>query len=205
MITTSTFSAPTIDSIYSLSQPNILINNETPPRACISDFGLCTVVPSVSFDPTTRRADAGGTLGYMAPELFAEGVKPSKEADMYAFGMVVYEVVTRARPFGRRRALEIPVLATGGIRPNRPEDPMAVGFGQGTWELAEKCWDGNWEQRPKACEALEHFRGVARTSTVVDPGPTIPGNVAAGEVSSRLDSSSKSYGECRKPGTVSRL
>ena len=151
----------------------------------------------MSFDPTTRRADAGGTFRYMAPELFARGAKPSKEADMYAFGMVVYEVVTGARPFGQRRAIELPVLATKGIRPNRPEDPVAVGFGRGTWEFAEKCWDAKWEQRPTAREAVEHFGRVARTSTVVNPGPTIP------EVPSGLDGSPQSHCECRGSSIVS--
>ena len=130
----------------------------------------------------------------MAPELFRRGAKFSKEADMWAFGMVVYEVVTGARPFGRRNS-EIVVF---GARPNTPEDPVAVGFGQGTWEFAERCWDANWEQRPTAAEALEHFGRVAGTSTVVDPGATIR------EVPSSLGSiSSRNSCEYRKLGTVS--
>ena len=156
-----------------LSQPNILINNEKPPRACIADFGLCAIAPTASFGPT--KAGDGGTFGYMAPELL-EGAKASKEADMYAFGMVVYEVITGTLPFGHRRAVELPMLTIRGSRPPRPEDPVATGFGQGTWELVERCWEKNPEQRPTAREALEHFEGVARTSTAVGPGPTIPVN-----------------------------
>jgi len=131
----------------------------------------------------------------MAPELFVPSAKPSKEADMYAFGMVIFEVVTGARPFGQRRAVELLLPTIEGTRPDRPENPTAVGFGQGTWELAEKCWDGDFGRRPTAREALEHFGRVAKTSKVVGPGPTIPGQGTTCEVPSRLESSSQSYGE----------
>src|SRR5579872_4674107 len=110
-----------IKSIILLPQPNILINNKKPPRACIADFGLCTLVSSMSLDPT-RAADAG-TAGYMAPELFCAGAEASKEADMYAFGMVVYEVITGAWPFGLHHArLALIGLTLRGERPSRPED-----------------------------------------------------------------------------------
>jgi serine/threonine protein kinase len=153
-------------------QPNILINNETPPRACIADFGLCSIVPSRSFGPS--RTIPGGTFGYMAPELFKKDARASKEADMYAFGMLVYEVITGARPFEHHRALALPTLTLQGSRPPRPEDPVAVGFGQGTWDFVERCWSENPVLRPSAREALDHFRRAARTSTDVSPGPTVP-------------------------------
>ena len=154
-----------------LVQPNILISNESPPRACIADFGLCSIAPSRSFGHS--RTIAGGTFGYMAPELFNEDARDSKEGDMYAFGMLVYEVITGSRPFEHHRMIELPRLTIQGSRPPRPEDPVAVGFGQGTWEFVEKCWDKNPELRPSATEALDHFKRAARTSTDVDPGPTV--------------------------------
>ena len=146
----------------------------------------------------------GGTLGYAAPELLFEGAVPSKEADMYAFGMVIYEVITGTRPFGQHRVPELLLLTTRGVRPNRPEDPVAIGFGQGTWEFTEECWDENLERRPTAGEALEHFERVAKTSTIVGPGPTIQVN-EADEAPSRSDSGSIDYCECREPDSVSPL
>ena len=109
----------------------------------------------------------------MAPELFSEGSKASTGADMYAFGMLVYEVITGARPFGNRRPAELTLFTLQGGRPLRPEDPVAVGFSRGTWEFTERCWDGNPGRRPSSREALEHFERVARVSSDVDPGPTI--------------------------------
>lgn len=66
---------------------------------------------------------------------------------MYAFGMGIYEVITGARPFGQRRMQELPLLNSGGVKPNRPEDPVAIGFAQGTREPAETCWESGTDIR----------------------------------------------------------
>lgn len=44
-------------------------------------------MPEIESNPMS--SDGGGTLLYMAPELFGRG-KPSKEADVWAFGMAIY-------------------------------------------------------------------------------------------------------------------
>ena len=113
----------------------------------------------------------GGSFGYMAPELFHEDAKRSEETDIYAFAIIVYEVVTGIRTDGRYRIRGLPTLITPDLRPIKPEDPVAIGFGSGTWEFIEKCWDGNCESRPTAGGAAEHFEWIAATSTDIDPGP----------------------------------
>ena len=155
-----------------LVQQDILISNEAPPRACIADFGFCSIAPSGTFGPT--RTTAGGNPGYTAPELLSEDAGTSKEADIYAFGVLVYEVITGSRTFEHHRVFDLPRLTTQGSRPPRPEDPVAMGFDQGTWDFVEKCWDKNPELRPSATEALDHFRRAAMTSTDVGPGRTVP-------------------------------
>ena len=159
------------DFIGLLLQFNILISNVTPPRACIAGFRLCAIAPSKSFSPG---GEAGGNFDYRAPELFSEGAKASKQADMYAFGTVVFAVITGTKPFGSRRIVEVPALILRGRRPPRPEDPVAIGFGQGTWEFVKRCWDEDPEQRPTVRNALEHLERVSRNSREVDPGPKVP-------------------------------
>jgi serine/threonine protein kinase len=185
--------------VYLLLQPNVLIDNETPPRARISDFGLCAVAQTASLGP-------GGVgdsvaLGYMAPELFSEDVQASKEADMYAFGMMVYEVIAGASPFAHRKLVELLAFSQGS-RPPRPEEPVAIGFDQGTWEFAERCWDKDPKQRPTAREALEHFERVARTSKVVDPGPTMSIHEP---IYSGVGGSSRGFCECNHRYSASVL
>ena len=121
---------------------------------------------------------------------------------MYAFGMVVYEVIMGVRPYGQRKLVELPLLTIKGLRPSRPEGTMPIGFGQGTWEFAEQCWSGDRTQRPTAGAALEHFERVAKTSTVVDPGPAIPIHGPAGEAPFKLDSSSRSFCKRHERSTV---
>ena len=90
---------------------------------------------------------------------------------MYAFGMVVYEVIVGALPFD---AAMPPKFTLQSSRPPRPGDPVGIGFGQGTWEFIERCWDKDPGRRPTAREALKHFDCAARTSAVVDPGIMMP-------------------------------
>ena len=168
-------STPTPLTCGSMLQANILITNGTPPRACISDFGLSAIVG------TTEANVAGGTISFMAPELYSDGAKVSKEADMCAFGIVVYEVIAGVQHYRLRKVWEIPLLTIQGSRPPKPQAPVPAGFGQGTWEFAERCWDKNPTRRPSARAALDHFERIARFSTVVDPGPSIRTEAPVGE------------------------
>jgi tetratricopeptide (TPR) repeat protein len=60
-------------------------------RPVITDFGLAVGANQAS-------AALGGTPDYMAPELW-QGQKPSKASDIYALGVILYEVVTGRLPF----------------------------------------------------------------------------------------------------------
>ena len=79
-------------------QGNVLINSNL--TACIGDFGLTNITTSASISMALSNPSTGGTCRWMAPELLksddAGGVsqKPSKESDVYSFGMLAYEVST---------------------------------------------------------------------------------------------------------------
>jgi tetratricopeptide (TPR) repeat protein/TolB-like protein len=61
-------------------------------RAVITDFGLAG-------EPAADGGDLAGTPRYMAPELW-RGTHASKASDLYALGVIFYEMVTGATPFG---------------------------------------------------------------------------------------------------------
>lgn len=66
-------------------------------RAVITDFGLARQ-PS-SQQPAVQSGELGGAPDYMAPELL-RGEKPSVASDIYALGVILYELASGRRPFG---------------------------------------------------------------------------------------------------------
>jgi len=82
-------------------QENILVDSNYTAR--LADFGLASVavvgvkIPGFSF--SVHRGE--GTYAWMAPELLAttaEDVPKSKSGDIYATGMVIYEVIASCLP-----------------------------------------------------------------------------------------------------------
>ena len=76
----------------------MLIDHDNAAR--LSDFGLASFDRSRWLGVTSNSSDPGGTIAYMAPELLhrdpeeAQSKAPlmRKEADVYALGMLMYEV-----------------------------------------------------------------------------------------------------------------
>ncbi|MDZ4765959.1 MAG: protein kinase [Chloroflexota bacterium] len=73
-----------------LKPENILVTRDNVVK--VLDFGLALT------DPKIEESEMGGTIAYMAPELFKGGT-PSFASDMYAVGVIAYEVLTGQRMF----------------------------------------------------------------------------------------------------------
>ncbi|KAF8391903.1 hypothetical protein HHK36_022243 [Tetracentron sinense] len=71
-----------------LKPSNILLGNDM--RAKVSDFGLVKNAPDGKYSVETRLA---GTFGYLAPEYAATG-RVTTKVDVYAFGVVLMEMIT---------------------------------------------------------------------------------------------------------------
>lgn len=77
-----------IYAVLNTLQANVLISNETPPRARLADFGLNLIM----FDIFSM---SKASVNWTAPEIFspeAGGFKPTFASDIYALGMLMYEV-----------------------------------------------------------------------------------------------------------------
>jgi eukaryotic-like serine/threonine-protein kinase len=95
---------------------NILIDPQG--RAYLTDFGIAVVEEDLLRDVT-----AAGTLPYMAPEQLGEGLGPvDHRADLYALGVVLYELLTGRRPFRGATPMELREQILKG----EPEQPRSV-------------------------------------------------------------------------------
>ncbi|KAH7888228.1 kinase-like domain-containing protein [Phlebopus sp. FC_14] len=94
-----------------LKAVNVLVDDSG--SACITDFGLSKVK---SPSPVTSRSGLGGTLRFMAPEAIKTGIL-TLETDVYAFGMIIYEIFTESVPFS---SLPDKVVREGNLILERP-------------------------------------------------------------------------------------
>ncbi len=72
---------------------NVMIAEDGTPR--LTDFGVARI------DQKTRMTETGmvvGTLSYLSPEAL-DGSKPDERQDIWAFGIMLYEMLTGTRPF----------------------------------------------------------------------------------------------------------
>jgi len=65
-------------------------------KACIADFGLSKICSAGT--SATQAGKVSGTLRFLAPEAL-RGHPLTFETDVYAFGMVIYEVLHGSEAF----------------------------------------------------------------------------------------------------------
>ncbi|KAI9292707.1 kinase-like protein, partial [Neoconidiobolus thromboides FSU 785] len=69
-------------------------------RAKIADFGICRVEKEDFEAEKTMTFMGAGSPCWMAPELFNKiGIEPTKKTDIYALGVVMWEICALKRPF----------------------------------------------------------------------------------------------------------
>lgn len=79
---------------------NILVNKQG--RVKIADFGLAKLLGATSTDHTlTGTGQVMGTIHYMAPEQMRGAGSVDHRADIYALGVVFYELLTGNLPIGK--------------------------------------------------------------------------------------------------------
>ena len=85
-----------------LKPDNVLLTDTGQPK--IADFGLAHKLPADAAATLARLTNTGSVLGtpdYMPPEQ-ARGERAGPPADVYALGVILYELLTGALPFDPR-------------------------------------------------------------------------------------------------------
>jgi len=140
---------------------NILIDRNG--RARISDFSLLTIAP----DQSTFLSSCiqGGTIHWMSPELLdpesfdLKKIRPTKQSDCYALGMVIYEVLSGQTPFAPRTAPVVIRKVLERERPERPQGEEGAPFTDVIWTILEQCWDHSPGDRASARAVLLCLEG----------------------------------------------
>lgn len=106
------------------------------------DFGLAREIPS---DPNHLMTGATGSCRYMAPEV-ALSQQYGLPADVYSFGIFLFECCTLIKPFDRMSRSEHAEKVTQGG--NRPAFHVTCATPKSLQKLAKSCWTRSPKARP---------------------------------------------------------
>ncbi|KAJ9511825.1 hypothetical protein QJQ45_004378 [Haematococcus lacustris] len=130
--------------------------------AKVADFGLSLKMEHME---THISSVFQGTMTHMAPEIMLEG-RVSKAADVYAFGITLWELFTAGHPFkGVPRALLGHQITREALRPQWPSVTPP-----GYRALASQCWNHVADARPSFEAVLEELVALR----AAEPGDTPP-------------------------------
>ncbi|KAL0461955.1 UNVERIFIED_CONTAM: Proline-rich receptor-like protein kinase PERK13 [Sesamum latifolium] len=164
---------------------NILLSSKKTPKLC--DFGLAswTPAPSIPFLCKTVK----GTFGYLAPEYFQHG-KVSDKTDVYAFGVVLLELITGRKPIESKRGpgeenlvlWAKPLLQQGGLE--KLLDPRLKFHPKNSTQVtrmvraATACINNEESRRPEMSEIIrilrgDEPRGLSRKKVILPANSTV--------------------------------
>ncbi len=137
-----------------LKPANLLVDGTGNVR--LADFGLAGLVGSTTI---------GGTPAYMAPELLAAfgGGDASVQSDLYALGLVLYELVTGRRPFTATTTAGL-IRQHREVTPARPSE-IRHGLAPAVERVILRCLEADPRRRPRSARAVAAALSGQETET----------------------------------------
>jgi serine/threonine protein kinase len=126
----------------------------------ISDLGMCQ---PANKEQSVKEEGIYGVLPYMAPEVL-RGHQYTKAADIYSFGIIMYEFLTEEIPYNDIPHDEfLAIKICKGLRPKISKDiPKLLA------DLIMKCWDAEMENRPNTEELYQILKKLYNESEIWD-------------------------------------
>ncbi|KAJ3117844.1 hypothetical protein HK098_006086 [Nowakowskiella sp. JEL0407] len=148
-----------------IKSKNILIDEQW--RAKICDFGLAKIKQEVSTLNPEKNQFAGTTL-YMAPELF-DYDSASELTDVYAFAIVVTEVITWSGPYGLNLEEVDPRAVVQNILMSKiPRINLPLGTPDGFEEFLADCLNRDPQKRPLFGKIREVLFGFLQSTCTAE-------------------------------------
>ncbi|XP_074864870.1 receptor-interacting serine/threonine-protein kinase 2-like [Carettochelys insculpta] len=148
---------------YSLKPSNILLDIQY--RAKITDYGL-TYWRKQQLRSVLQSCNRScWDLVYLPPEILEGGV-PSQEGDIYSFGMICWESLSRQKPFeGKKTMLEVVTGLCNGLRPGTETEYIQSNLPQRNklLQLIILCWHQDPDYRPQMAECAGLLKRILST------------------------------------------
>ncbi|QRV98024.1 Ephrin type-A receptor 4 [Ceratobasidium sp. AG-Ba] len=129
---------------------NIVVSDDNIPL--LADFGNAAFI----YDSTLRFTTTSSspfTLRYTAPEILKDESMHTQEADIYAYGMTAFEILTGEVPFAGKSSFATVLPVVKGEIPHRKEFLLdSRGLDDQLWVLLTRCWAYEPRARPSAAE-----------------------------------------------------
>jgi Janus kinase 2 len=153
-----------------LKSLNILLSTDW--RGKIADFGLSTLQKAVEEAKGEKKEDETsftGSIVWAAPEVL-EGNEANQKSDVYAFGIVLWEVLTREMPYRFLAQEAIPFNVTSNKRPchySESYQEMKLDFDElphksAMNSLMEDCWSQDPDDRPTFAHCIRVIEEAAQ-------------------------------------------
>jgi DNA-binding CsgD family transcriptional regulator len=140
---------------------NIMVTSNG--RIKVTDFGLALAQDELRL---TQDGTLLGSILYIAPEIF-EGQPADPRTDLYAVGILLYELLTGQPPFGGTglTTLLAQILNTSVLPPSTQVDGLPAALDEFVVNLLAKAPDGRYTTAQAAITALDAL--IPKTATAV--------------------------------------
>jgi len=138
-----------------LKSPNVLLNSTWQPKLC--DFGLAKIREQTALQTTLR----GVSPIWAPPEMFDDKGGVTEKADVYSFGIILFELSSRKLPYSDVGQMQLPRVKAKGQLPRFPPEMDTEHV-----ELVRQCLCAKANQRPGMTAMIAKIKELCKNKGI---------------------------------------